>query len=1056
MFRYLLPAALLCQCSLTHAQESHLRRGLFYSPAISREHIVFVRGDDLWRVSRDGGVATPLGISANSNSQPRFSPDGREIALLSNFEGAYELGTVPITGGTTHRVTYYPRNGKGLQEWLPSGRLLYFTESDFRIVESQLYTVDAKGGLPQKLPIPYGADASLNADGETLAYTLHLRPNLYWKRYKGGMAQDIWLYNLRTGKSEQVTKWEGYDLKPMWVGKTLYYLSDNGPEQTMNVWSYDPATRQHKQVTHLKDFDAQGPSACAATNEIIFQRAGDIWVVDLNTGAVRQVDIQIPVSAQKLETRKVDTTDWTVANWLSPDASRLAVEARGDLWLVDTANGNKANLTKSDHVFERDPAWSPDGKRLAYFTDRSGEYQLTVAGAATGVQKQLTSFKVGFRQTPRWSPNGSQIAFTDNAGKSYVCSVSDGVVKEIDQDPLGQIYNLTWSPDSRWIVYPRMGLNTLTSIWAYDTVAGTKHQLTSGMVADTNPVFDSSGNYLFYFSVRDLGRRVNQVFERASVYVTPTVVMAVPLRNGVGSPMAAAAAAPQNAISIETEGFEGRGIQLPIPSGRFTSLAAAPNGRIYYLRNDPLQPSAFQFLDLKKGGKQETVLENVADFQLSADGKKAFVNTLGKNYIVATEAGQKPEKEIAVSGLDAQIDPTKEWGQVARDVWRLCRDYFYDEKMHGLDWPAQWQRVQPMLQLAATRDDVNYALGEMVAELSVGHMMMTNPGDTGPGKPWRAAGQLGADFALEDGAFRITKIYRGAAWDSQGKGPLSQPGVDAKVGEYLLAVNGNALDPNIDPWSPFLGTGGKDTKITLGPNPKIDSSSREVEVIPLERETDLRLKDWVERNRSYVDKASGGRLGYLYLPDQGNAGNAEFAKQFYSQAGKEGLVVDVRWTTGGSTSDRMIETLNRPLLNAYTERYSSAVWPIPEVRIPGPKCLLVNRVTSSSGENFAFYFRKSGLGKVIGTRTWGGLIGVNGNQALIDNGFWWIPQSAFFVSEREWMPEGVGVKPDIEVMDDPALMRNGADPQLDAAVKHLLDELRLHPEKRAMAPPIKR
>lgn len=1008
------------------ANADTLRRGLFSAPAISKDSIVFVRGNELWKVPKTGGLATSLKVPANSNSLPKFSPDGQTIALLTSIDGAYELGTVPISGGPVFRVTHYPRNGKGLMQWLPNGRLLYFTESDFRDVESQLYTVPATGGLPTKVAVPYGGDASLNADGERLAYTLNLRRNLYWKHYQGGAAQDIWIYNLRTGQSKQITHWKGYDLRPMWLGDSLYYLSDEGAERAMNVWQYDSRTGKRKQITHRRDHDILNPSLCIETREMIYQWGPDLYVLDLATGAERHVVITIPQEAQVLGPRTVDAAGWLVSRTLSPNGDRAAVEARGDLWLLAKGGGAPINLTRSPGIFERDPAWSPDGRWIACFSDARGEYQLTLVNPASREQRQLTAFKEGFRQSPRWSPDSKRIAFADNAGRMFVCSVEDGEPRQIDADPLGQVNPISWSPDSRWIAYPKYGHNQMSSIWAYNVETNSRLQLTSGMAQDTNPVFDRAGRFLLYFSVRDFSRRVNQVLDRLTAYPTPTMLIAVPLEGDA------------KRIELKAEDFERRGEPARIPSGRFSGLATGKDGQVFYLRTNPEEPSKLQTLDLSGQEGEKTVLEGVDGFELSPDGSRMLVAKDGKAYVVEPTAEAKLGDPMASEGYTVAFEPADEWAQIARDVWRLYRDYFYDPRMHGLDWNQEWARIQPLLELCATRDDVNTVLGEMISELSVGHAMMASPGDV-PGSPWRAAGQLGVDFELENGAYRISKIYEGAAWDPLGKGPLFNKGVHE--GDYLLALEGKPLDIKEDPWAPFMGMAGKAVKITVGPNPRVDSLARTVEVTPIGRESDLRLRDWIERNRKYVEKASGGRLGYIYVPDEGASGFAEFVRQFYGQAGKEGLIVDDRWNSGGSSSDRMIEMLNRPLLNAYHERYSTGPFPIPSARIPGPKCLLINRVTSSSGENFAYYFRKAGLGKLIGTRTWGGLIGVNDSQPLIDGGFWWAPQSAFFVDAKHWMPEGIGVAPDIEVMDDPALMKGGKDPQLEAAIKLLLKEL---------------
>jgi tricorn protease len=990
-------------------------------------------------VPRSGGVATNLGVPANSNSLPKFSPDGHKVALLTTIDGAYELATVSIDGGPLDRITHYPRNGKGLMQWLPGDRLLYFTESDFRFVASQIYTVPVKGGQPQKVNVPYGADCSLSANGEWLAYTLHYRRDLYWKPYAGGMAPDIWLFNLKTGKSKQITNWKGYDYRPMWHGDRVYYISNAGPDRTVNVWAYDTRNGKRTQITQHKGVDIQNPYMSLQTNEIAYQLGGDVWVLDLASGKDRRINIEIPTEAQKIEPRKIDAAIWLASRTISPSGEQVITEARGDLWLTPASGGSPKNLTHTAGVFERDPAWSPDGKHIACFSDETGEYQLTLIDPMSGGRRTVTGFQQGFRQQPRWSPDSKYISFTDDSGKFFVCNVLSATTAHFDTDLMGQVIPTSWSPDSRWIAYSKYGLNSQLAVWVYDVRSARTHQLTKGFARDTLPVFDSTGNYLFYTSVRDFSRRLNQVLDRATVYPTPTVIVAVPLRKGQPGP-GPTTLASQATVNIDIEGFEARGIQLPIPSGRFSWLATAGDGKLLYHRTNPLEPAPIQMIDFKSGGSQQTVLDSSDGFEVSADGKKVLAIKEGRGFVLDVAPSQKPAAEVVSRGFDTVVDPMLEWNQISRDVWRLFRDYFYDPKMHGLDWKAQWQRFQPMLGRVAHRDDLNYVLGEMISDLDVGHAMMTGAGDI-PSPPWKAAGQLGAEFEVINGAFRITQIYRGAAWDPFSRGPLSQPGSEVSEGEYVLEIDGKAPDLSKDIWASLMGFAGRQVTLTVGPNSRLDAQARKVTVTALERESDLKLRHWVEKNRQYVERASGGKLGYMFVPDESPSGMSEFVRQFYGQMDKQGLIVDVRWNTGGTSSDRMIEMLSRPLLNSVTERYAGRSYPIPENRIAGPKALLINRVTSSSGENFAYYFRKAGLGKLIGTRTWGGLIGVNGNQSLIDGGFWWIPQAAFFVDSKNWMPEGIGISPDIEVMDDPAKMRNGEDPQLDAAIRHLLKEL---------------
>ncbi len=1063
--------------------------GMLRYPDVSATHITFLYADDLWLVPREGGMASPLASPPGQESFPKFSPDGSTIAFAGNYDGDNDLYTVPVGGGVPFRLTHHPAN-ELLSDWIPGDRLLFsaWGMADHARAQS-IFAVSTAGGLPEKLPVPYGAFGAVSPDGQWLAYTPNTRDFSTWKRYRGGMATDIWLFHLRNHTSRRITDWEGTDTAPMWGGAKVYYLSDAGTPHRLNIWVYDPATDERRQVTRHERMDVKWPSIGPGPDgggEIVYQLGAELRLLDLRTEESRAVSVTIPGARATIREKAVNVADLIYNTNISSTGKRAVVEARGDLWSLPAEKGTAVNLTRTSAVAERDPAWSPDGKSIAYFSDASGEYELTIMQSdGQGDPRQLTDLKRGFLFQPQWSPDSKWVGFWDQSGALLLRHVETGETRTIDKDPTQGRTRLSWSHDSRWIAYHKAEHEiTPLAVWLYDVENDAKHKVTEGRFIDTWPAFDREGKYLYLASQREFSSPDYSDYGTTWIYAETDLLYVIPLTSEVVSPLLPeideeAWDAEEEAdeekdvdedkedgkdeedengeeeepepVEIEIEGFERRMVQLPVDRGGFLWLCVNDEGHLVYARIPPPSRAddglTLQILDVEAEDEDEmekTILSGVTGFSMSADGKKLLVTQRdGAMAIIDARADQSIENPISTAEMRATIDPRQEWRQLFADAWRIERDFFYDPNLHGVDWPGIREQYDAMLEDCVSRRDVAYVISEMISELNVGHAYYFG-GDFEQG-PSVSVGMLGCDFALENGAYRIAKIYEGGPWDADARGPLSQPGVDVSVGDYLLAVNGVAVDVSKDPWAAFQGLAGRTVKLTVSEKPEMNDAARHIIAELMSDEYDIRYRAWVERNRARVAQKTDGRVGYIYVPDTGIDGQNELNRQFYGQLHLDGLIIDERWNGGGQVPSRFIEMLNRPLLNYWARRYAERDQPWPPDAHHGPKCMLINGLAGSGGDYFPWQFRQAGLGKLIGTRTWGGLVGLRGNPALIDGGVVTAPQSAFYELDRTWGIEGHGVEPDIEVVDDPALMADGGDPQLDAAIAHMLDEIERNP-----------
>ncbi len=1058
---------------------------LLQKPTLSKTHIAFAFAGDLWTVPREGGEARRLTSGAGLETDPVFSPDGSQIAFTGEYDGNLDVYVVPAAGGQPRRLTYHPGLDMVLG-WTPDGKSVLFTSgraSYSRFLK--LFTIPVEGGgLPTELPLPMGMQGAFSPDGSRIAYVPFRNqrngPGGYiaWKHYRGGLASPVWIADLSDSRIEKIPRNDSNDSCPMWFDGKVYFLSDHdGP---VTLYRFDPESHEVARVLQNDGYDLV--SASAGPDAIVYEQFGSIHLFDPKTNTSRPVEIKVDADFPAARPHFAKVAKKIHSASLSPSGARAAFEARGEVFTVPAEKGDVRNLTETPGAAEREPVWSPDGKTMAYFSDESGDYMLHLRDAkgAGPARRVALGDAPNFYFHPSWSPDGKKIAYSDARKQLWVLDVDTGKSVKIDRhtyydDP---VFDVDWSPDSRRLAYTKPLENKLRAAFLYDTREGKSHQVTDGLSDVRYPAFDKAGKYLFFTASTDVGPTTNGIdmsgFNRP---ISRNVYLAV-LDKDTPSPLApesdeekgeAAKKAEadkkmddgkpaEKATKVDLDDIGQRVLALPLPARNYTALSAGKPGTIYLQEKSNLPllealppdygPAAVRKFDLSTR-KAEKLLEGVTAFDLSANGEKALYKQADNWYIAAVTGGPpKPEKPLRTDEMEARVDPRAEWKQMYRDVWRLQRDYLYDPHAHGLDLKAAEKKYAVFLDGLASRADLNYLFHEMLGNLVLGHTYI-NGGDT-PEVPKVKGGLLGADYKVENGRYRFARVYSGENWNPRLRAPLTQPGVNVKEGDYLLAVNGKELKGTDNVYQPFEETAGKAVTIKVGPDPD-GTGAREVTVVPVESETGLRNLAWIEGNRRKVDKLSGGKLAYVYLPDTWVGGYKNFNRYFFAQLDKEGVVVDERFNGGGLAADYVIEYLRRPLLNYWLTRDGKIITS-PGGAIFGPKAMITNEFAGSGGDLMPWYFKRSKLGPLVGKRTWGGLVGIGEYPPLLDGGEVTAPDFAFFTPEGKWEVENRGVPPDVEVELDPYEVRKGHDPQLEKAVEVVLEELRKNPPKQPKRP----
>jgi len=1056
-------------------------------PAVSSRHVAFVHAGDLWLVDRAGGDARRLTSGVGLESHPVFSPDGGTIAFAAEYDGNLDVYTVPTAGGVPTRVTYHPDPDLPIGFTTDGKSVLFRSPRNSYGRFTRLFTVPLAGGHPAELPLPMAEEASYSPDGKQLAYVPFTNtrgfPGAYiaWKRYRGGSSPFVWIADLATSAVEKIPRTDSNDFNPMWVGNKVYFLSDrDGP---VTLYAYDTGTKEVKRVVNGEAADIK--SASASPDAIVFDRIDGLYLFDLATQAVKKLDVTARGDLAGLRPRVEKVGKMIQSVGLSPGGARVVVEARGEILTVPAEKGDTRNVTSSPGVADRDPAWSPDGQTVAYLSDESGEYELHLRGQ-TGLG-EVKKFKLGdapsFYYSPTWSPDGKRIAYTDKRKNLWVLDVATGKSVKIDTDPqaLGGPPSASWSPDSKWLAYNRSLKGLTGAVFLHNLETGKSHQVTDGMSDAQTVAFDKGGKYLYFTASTDFGPMAAgsmAAFNRARTSTAYLIVLSKddpsPLAPESDDEKAAAAAKPEPkepekkepekkepvSVKIDLEDIDQRIVAMPMPGRNYTGLLAGKAGTVYLIEGEPVfmprrgppAGSTVHKFDLTKR-KPEKILDGATRFVLSHNGEKMLYRLgMDKWFLTPTATPPKPgEGAIKLEELEVRIDPQAEWRQIYREAWRLQRDFLYDPNAHGLNLADAEKRYAKYLDGLGSRHDLSVLMEEMLGELCLGHVYVSG-GDMAAEPKDPKIGLLGADYAVEGGRYRFAKIYRGEGWNPELRAPLLQPGAGVKEGEYLLGVNGRDVKATESVYRPFEGTAGKQTVLRVGPNAD-GTGARDVTVVPMPSERQLRNLAWVDANRKKVEQLSGGKVAYIYVPDTSVDGFARFNRYFFAQVDKQAAVIDERFNGGGSLADHIVDFLGTPLRNYLTGRAGEGDdQPFPRGAIRGPKAMIVNERAGSGGDYLPYTFRQANLGPIVGKRTWGGLVGIGGYPTLIDGGQVTAPRMGIWFPNGRWDVENRGVAPDVEVEYDPQLVKAGKDPQLEKAVELVLAELAKNPPKAPQRP----
>ncbi len=1069
---YLLASfVLLCQLGAGLASE---KRPLMRFPDVHGNTIVFIYGEDIWSVSTEGGIATRLTIHDGEERFPKFSPDGKTIAFTGEYDGNGDIYVMDVYGGNITRVTYHPYYDR-VVGWHPTKNKIIF--SSFRKSFgrfNRLFLISPDGTGIEELMLHEADQGSYSPDGKKIAFNKIGREFRTWKRYKGGMAQEIYIFDFEQKKLSKVTDFEGTDRIPMWIGDKIFFSSDR--DRVLNIHSYDTQTGQVEQMTRHKEYDVRRPSM--GGNQIVYELGGTLWLLNVDTKETRQISVEIRGDAPEIRPSIKELNDYITGIDCSPSGKRALIVARGEVFTVPEEEGPTRNLTKDPGARDKDAAWSPDGKTIAYLSDKSGEFELYLIdpkGQEEAVR--LTKHKDGYRHTLRWSPDSKKIAFADQTLACYYIDVDSKKITKVDKAEyenvdvsldIKPIYDFAWSPDSRYIAYSKMDEDLVYKVYIYSLETGKSHCVSNGIFNDFGPVFSKDGEHLFFIS----NRRFNPTlcdFEWELVYKKVAGIYCLTLQKG-GEPLLPFESDEEEIeeengdknenkkeedaeealkITIDFDDIAGRIEVLPLPRGNYRYLAVNEDA-LFYLNKDEGDFNRFEYrnvgpMDLHRFSfddrEEKTVIEGIHGYRLSADGKKVVYAQRGTVGIIDASATDSNGKALDLSNLKMLFDPLAEWEQIFNEAWRMERDFYYEPGMHGLDWDEMKKKYGRLVQYASCRQDMRFIIGELIGELNTSHTYVFG-GDRQRTADFVNVGMLGVDWEIDEksGRYRFGKIYSVPDWTREIIPPLARPGINVGKGDYLLQVNGEDVTTDRNIYSYFQDLADEQITLLVNSRPTMEDAE-EIKVLTLRGEYTLRYLDWVEHNRKVAEKESNGDIGYIHLPDTYMGSAREFPKYFYSQTTKKGLIIDGRFNGGGLDPAIFLQRLNKEVLGYWTRRHSHDQMN-PWLATRAHMVCLTNRQAGSGGDMLPMEFQMLKMGPVIGTRTWGGLVGVSMFHRLIDGGGLSAPDYRLYNPDGEWVVENEGVQPDIVVDLDPVEVFNGYDAQLMKAIEVLTQKIK--------------
>ncbi len=1098
--------ALLCLCfALIFAASSNAQTKLLRFPDIHGDQVVFTYAGDLWIASTAGGLATRLTAHPGVEVFAKFSPDGKWIAFTGQYDGDEQVYIVPVTGGIPKQLTFYPARGpltprwgydNQVYGWTPDGKSIIFRSlrDHFDLGDCRLYTVAMDGGLPQPLPMPYSGAGDFSPDGREVVYSPLFRDFRTWKRYSGGWAQQLFIFDLKTHAAEKITDDPRAHRDPMWVGDKIFFSSDK--DDTLNLYAYDPKSQKTEQLTHSTKWDVRWPST-DHKNQIVYESAGELNIFDISSSQSRHISITVPTDALAMRPSRVSAASDIESFGLSPKGERALFVARGDVFTAPIEKGPTRNLTDTSNAHEKWATWSPDGSKILYISDLDGEEHLyTINQDGSGKQEELTHGLKSTLYQPIWAPDGKRIAFTDSESKLYVLSLDDKKVSTIAENPRGRVHDYAWSADGGYLAYLLDNPSNFSSLYIWSAADNQNHRVTDDYFDVGSPSWDPEGNYLYFISTHTFFPQLSQIeFNYATNRGNSLYALALrkdtknpfpPESDEVTIAKEGESADKGNAVAgqkkeekkeekkdakkdekkeekkepvrIDFDGLADRVTRVPVDADNLSRLVVT-KGYLLYARDgapfygrESYPPSNLIVFSIKDR-KETTLDEKIDNFSVSQDGSKVIVrDESGFKLYDAKPEGKPSPKPVATAGLMSDRIPHEEWVEIYNEVGRRYRDFFYVKNMNGYDWTTLLAQYRPLVDYVAHRSDLNYVLGELVAELSVSHAYIAGGDWEMPKRPPVAL--PGARFELDavSGRYRISKIFHGQNQEENYRSPLTEVGVDVKEGDYVLAIDGHDLVARDNPYELLRYKANRPVQWTVNSKPTMDGSHN-ITYRPITSETSLLYLEWVEHNREAVSKATGGKVGYIHIPDMGDDGIREFIKNYYPQIRKQALIVDVRGNGGGNISQMLIERLRRELLGVEYSRHDQQTETYPDAVFYGPKVCLINETSASDGDIFPYMFRQAGLGPLIGKRTWGGVVGINGRGPLLDGGEVYVPEAATGSTAGKFVIEGHGVDPDIVVENDPAALIAGRDPQLERGIAEVMKALEANPKTLPARPP---